>query len=77
GRPIITSYFTPWNELEHKEAGWNLDISNEEACLQKLIAVCNMENNEFDKYGKGAHEAACSYYAASSGLDNYHTLFTN
>lgn len=75
GRPIITSYFTPWNELEQKRAGWNLDISDTASCLQILEAICNMDTGSFNKYCTGAYEIAKSYYAESLDMSNYHKLF--
>lgn len=77
GRPVITSYFTPWNELEKKAAGWNLDIASDDACLQKLASICSMNKHMFADYCKGAHETASVYFAGSSGLDNYRAMFTN
>ena len=76
GRPIITSYFTPWNELEQKKAGWNLDINDNDSCLQKLETICNMNNDTFNSYCTGAYKIAKSYYTESTDLSNYHKLFS-
>lgn len=76
GRPIITSFFTPWNDMEEKLAGWNLDIADSTASLRKLEAIAAMDNQTFNRYCEGAYEMACSYYAQSSDLTNYHKLFS-
>ncbi|MBC7508882.1 MAG: glycosyltransferase [Ferruginibacter sp.] len=75
GRPIITSYFTPWNKLEQKNAGWNLDISDPSDCINKLELITNMDNELFNTFCYGAYEIAKSYYGAASDLTNYHKLF--
>jgi glycosyltransferase involved in cell wall biosynthesis len=77
GRPVITSYFTPWNELEQKRAGWNLDISDNDACLQKMESICKMDNDAFYAYCKGAYAVAQKYYAEASDMTNYHKLFSS
>jgi glycosyltransferase involved in cell wall biosynthesis len=75
GRPIITSFFTPWNELEQKKAGWNLDISNAADSLVKLTLIAEMNQVSFDHYCQGAYKTAKSYYNESSDLRNYYKLF--
>ncbi len=75
GRPIITSYFTPWNELEQKRAGWNLDIADNDACLKILESICKMDNEPFNAYCNGAYEMAKLYYRESSDLSSYYAMF--
>lgn len=76
GRPIITSYFTPWNELEQKKAGWNVDIADNAACLNILESICNLDNALFNVYCDGAYEMAKLYYRESSDLSNYYKMFS-
>ena len=38
GRPVITSYFTPWNDLQQKSAGANVDINDLNDCIEKLAS---------------------------------------
>jgi glycosyltransferase involved in cell wall biosynthesis len=75
GRPVITSFFTPWNELEAKKAGWNLDITANAACLNKLESICKMDNESFIIYCNGAYEMAKSYYTEAADLSNYYKMF--
>ncbi len=75
GRPLITSFFTPWSNLDEKEAGWNLDIGNDEMCLATLQSIAQMDRDTFSSYCEGAHKLANSYYKASADLSNYHQLF--
>ena len=76
GRPVITSYFTPWNHLEEKKAGWNLDIANNGACIEALNSICSIPADAFDEYGSAAWQLAKEYYAAAADLSNYDKLFS-
>ncbi len=75
GRPIITSNFTPWDMLEQKQAGWNLDISDVSTCLKMLHKISALPYSEFTKFYKGAHDEACYYYKKSNNLADYKKLF--
>ena len=75
GRPIITSYFTPWNNLEEKNAGWNLDIADEEACIKKLEAICAMNAESFASFCEGAYKLATDYYDRIDAVKSYEKLF--
>lgn len=75
GRPVITSYFTPWDTLEKENAGWNVDINN----LDKIADLFNwlilLDNNEFDKYCKGAYSLAERYYNSQNFKESYNLCF--
>jgi len=75
GRPIITSFFTPWNGLEEKKAGWNLDISNQDECISKLEMIANLDSGSFNAYCSGAYALAKAYYDKTADLDGYDKLF--
>lgn len=77
GRPVITSYFTPWKELEAGKAGWNLDISDNQSCQDRLTAICSLDAAAFAPFCDGAIELAKKYFAAASDLQPYHSLFSN
>ncbi len=76
GRPIITSNFTPWNGLQEKKAGWNLDISNEKEMLDTMLGICNMDNAAFNEYQAGAHNLAKEYYMHGFDIRKYLKLFS-
>lgn len=76
GRPIITSNFTPWNQLQLKKAGWNVDISNNEECIKTLQSIVAMNAESFDEYCKGAYEIATTYYEQAADISNYNKLFS-
>ncbi len=75
GRPIITSNFTPWNMLEEKKSGWNLDISDVSKCLTMLHKISALPYSEFTKFYRGAYDEACYYYKKSNNLADYKKLF--
>jgi glycosyltransferase involved in cell wall biosynthesis len=75
GRPIITSYFTPWHDLESKQAGWNVDIDNLENIITTLNKVADLPSSEFNNYCTGAHLLANEYYNQGFNLEDYKKLF--
>lgn len=77
GRPVITSYFTPWNQLDEKRAGWNVDISVPGEISSVLKKLCDMEKTEYDNYCNGAHQLAKGYYQGMIvEIEKYRKMFT-
>ncbi len=75
GRPIITSNFTPWNDLKKNEAGWNLDIENEETIRSQFMEITDLNNIEFNKYAEGALRFASRYFETSKFIQHYKMIF--
>lgn len=75
GRPIITSYFTPWNELQVKKAGINVDINNRNDCLEKLNSFVSLSQEEYNEYCTGSHYLALQYYKNLDMELKYKKLF--
>jgi glycosyltransferase involved in cell wall biosynthesis len=75
GRPVITSYFTPWKDLQEKSAGANADILDMNDCLQKLDDCADMDQDEYNLYCKGAHRLALQYYQNIDAEERYGELF--
>lgn len=76
GRPVITSYFTPWNKLAEKKAGWNVDISNDENAIAIISEVCKMQQSAFDIFYDGAYRLANEYYENGFDINNYKKIFS-
>jgi glycosyltransferase involved in cell wall biosynthesis len=76
GRPIITSYFTPWNNLEHLKAGWNTDIQSVQNIGLLLQEVSAMNQADFDGYYDGSWQLAKAYYEQSDFKIHYKQLFS-
>ncbi len=77
GRPIVTSFFTPWDNLEAKKAGWNVDIDNIQDILLTLEKAAAMGPVEFNEFCKGAHVLANEYFNEGFDIMDYKKLFNN
>lgn len=76
GRPIITSNFTPWINLEQQKAGWNMDINSTDRSLSLLRSISDIPADEFNVYCAGAHLAATNYYNRLKSVCDYEKLFS-
>ena len=76
GRPVITSYFTPWNKLEEKQAGWNVDITKpaDISALLDNLSACTTE--AWAVNCKGAQQLAIDYYDGQDFKTLYKELFS-
>ncbi len=74
-RPVITSYFTPWQDLEKQSAGWNIDISNENMLAETFEKLLNMDQLSFNRFCKGAKSRAVQYLNESNFNIEYNRLF--
>lgn len=75
GRPIITSFFTPWDNLEAKKAGWNVDIDNIQNIVSTLEKVADMDTAAFNDFCNGAHRLANDYFYEGFDIADYKKLF--
>ena len=62
GRPIITSYYTPWNNLEENKAGWNVVIEETGTIASLFNDLLQTDNNTFQEFCVGANTLAKEYY---------------
>lgn len=75
GRPLITSHFTPWNNLEFNRAGWNIDISNSHMVSSTLQKIVDIDQKVWDEICVGAWNLSKSYFANASFQKQYQELF--
>ncbi|MCZ2223419.1 MAG: glycosyltransferase [Chitinophagales bacterium] len=75
GTPVIISHFTPWNNLQEKNAGWNVDIYNEQEICTLLNNVSKLNQSDWQNYCNGAWQMAKDYYNSSDYTTNYTNLF--
>lgn len=75
GRPVITSYFTPWTYLEENKAGWNVDIFNQRYIIDTLNSIADMGQEDFDSFCRGAYELAMQTYLNRNTVSDYIKLF--
>ncbi len=76
GRPIITSHFTPWNNLIEKQAGWNVDIYNLTSIAALLDFLAHINTDEWMIYKQAAIKLARTYYYESDFATRYQQLFS-
>jgi glycosyltransferase involved in cell wall biosynthesis len=76
GRPVITSNFTPWNELQQKNAGWNVDIANPTHISSLFDKLASTDAMEWDIYCEGAHKVATRFFEESHFEESYLNLFS-
>ncbi|MDN3655853.1 glycosyltransferase [Ferruginibacter paludis] len=55
GKPVITSHFTPFNELQLNKAGKNVSIENALEITAAVDTFAAMSATEFSAWNKGAH----------------------
>lgn len=75
GRPLITSYFTPWKNLEEKQAGWNVDINSTKQIKNLFEQIAAMNEEEFRKFCIGSINFATEYYLNNQYTHQYKELF--
>lgn len=75
GRPVITSNFTPWNDLQEKKAGWNVDLSDNSRIASLFSELAAMYPGRFNDFCSGAHAIACDYYRHGFDIGTYRNIF--
>jgi glycosyltransferase involved in cell wall biosynthesis len=75
GRPVITSNFTPWKQLQAKQAGWNVDISNKDSIVEVFNQLSNISKNDWNIYCNHGYSVAQQYYQQLNYQQNYSALF--
>ncbi len=75
GRPVITSNFTPWNNLLEQKAGWNIEISSVDEGVALFDRLCKIEKPDYNKYCEGAHCVAVNYFQQLKSAHEYQKLF--
>jgi glycosyltransferase involved in cell wall biosynthesis len=75
GRPIITSHFTPWNNLQEKQAGWNVDIQQPSAIATLMDQLAEVDSIQWNTYCNNAYAVAGDYYTQLNLQQSYSVLF--
>jgi glycosyltransferase involved in cell wall biosynthesis len=75
GTPVITSKNTPWQNLEEKSVGWDIDLLNIKKFIE-VIQECNaMTHAEYLKKSENAFNFALSFSNDKSIISNAIQLF--
>ena len=75
GRPVITSMFTPWNELENAKAGYNVDNNDISTITKAIESIAVMHNDEYDSWSTGAAAYAKSKINLDDIANEYKAMF--
>ena len=75
GRPVLISDQTPWRKLESKKAGWDLSLANDKVWVDKLQELCEMGNDEYQKWCTGARKLAEEFVNDPELLEGYRRMF--
>ncbi len=75
GRPVLISNKTPWLNLNKKNAGWEVDIIQSNSFVPFIEEATNWQQQEFDKYCKGAWQIANEYINNPKLVSTYYPMF--
>ena len=75
GCPVLISDQTPWKNLEEKEIGWDLSLSDPLLWHQTLQKAINMDKNEYSVLSQKTLEYAKDYSDNSRLIEKYQQLF--
>jgi glycosyltransferase involved in cell wall biosynthesis len=77
GRPVITSFNTPWNELAEAKAGVNVDPHNISALSAAISNFAQMTQEELDSWSAAAAEYSTKAVNIAEIKNQYIQMFTN
>ncbi len=75
GRPIVTSFFTPWNDLKSLHAGVNVNIYEFNDCTNKLSELAALNQEEYNNLYKGSHALSVLYFEKLNSVVAYQKVF--
>ena len=75
GLPVITSHFTPWNQLEENKAGWNVDIFDPASMIEVLNKANVTNKNDYATWSSSAKQFAKSQINLEEIRNQYKLLF--
>lgn len=75
GCPVIISNKTPWNELEQKNIGWDIELEYKEQFSNLIERLIMMDKAEFDRISASAYTYANEYSKDPELLEQNRRLF--
>jgi glycosyltransferase involved in cell wall biosynthesis len=75
GKPVITSFFTPWNNLESRRAGYNVDISNVASITDAIEKAAAQNVSEYLDWRQCSRSLAIESVNLSNLREQYQQLF--
>jgi len=74
GKPVIISHFTPWTNLINQQAGFNLNL-NEDEWLSTLQKIIDIDNTKYQVMANGAQSYLKNYLKSYTPQKDYKPLF--
>ncbi len=75
GRPVITSFYTPWNDLKGLNAGVNVNINDFDDCATKISELAALNQDEFNILCNGSHNLSMLYFEKLNSIERYKKIF--
>jgi glycosyltransferase involved in cell wall biosynthesis len=75
GLPVIIGNNTPWKDLEARQAGFEIDPTNETELLNGIIFFNELNSESFDVWSINAQKTAVDYYNENNFEEIYLNLF--
>ncbi len=75
GTPVIISNNTPWQNLQEKKVGWDIDLQDTEKFKEVINYVVNMSQQEYDDLSKNAFKFAQNFFENSNLIEKSKKLF--
>ncbi len=73
-KPVITSHYTPWNNLQQNKAGLNVETT-EVQILEGISALANLDNDEYKVLVEGSKNYSLQKANTLQNLKAYQKLF--
>lgn len=77
GNPVITSHYTPWNNLEESNAGFNVDINNVQTITDAIEKMASLNNEAYTVCSIAAAQYAAKSIDVASVKKDYDAMFLN
>jgi len=75
GCVLLISDRTPWKELQERNAGWALPLTDNRSFADKLRQLCSMNEEVFNEKSKAAFQYALEFLSSMNLKNRYSSLF--
>lgn len=75
GLPVITSHFTPWNQLQEAKAGFNVSLENDYELSKAICFFAAATESEIENWSAGAIAYAERAIDLGQIKSQYHRMF--
>jgi len=77
GCPVIISDQTPWKNMEAREIGWDIPLSNPEKFTNAIEAISTMNQEQFNQLSLNAFNEASAFYNDKGLINQNIKMFDN